>query len=75
MTGFGILQFGMSLKSHDPSQRANSMLSIVGGIIIFTKKDNKTETKDVYKLVLFGSNNITLKEGEEYSHYIEYLFE
>ena len=39
MTGFGILQFGMSLKSHDPSQRANSMLSIVGGIIItFTKE-------------------------------------
>ena len=37
--GFGIVQFGLSLKSHDPSQRANSMLSIVGGIIItFTKE-------------------------------------
>jgi len=39
LTGFGILQFGMSLKSHDPSQKANSMLSIAGGIIItFTKE-------------------------------------
>ena len=37
--GFSIVQIGLSIKSHDPSQRANSMLSIVGGIIItFTKE-------------------------------------
>ena len=35
----GVLQIGMSLKSHDPSQRANGMLTIAGGIVItFTKE-------------------------------------
>lgn len=39
LLGFGILQVGLSLKSHDPSQRANGMLTIAGGIIItFTKE-------------------------------------
>ena len=37
--GFGVLQLGLSLKSHDPSQRANGMLTIAGGIVItFTKE-------------------------------------
>ena len=35
----GVLQLGLSLKSHDPSQRANGMLTIAGGIVItFTKE-------------------------------------
>ena len=35
----GVLQVGLSLKSHDPSQRANGMLTIAGGIVItFTKE-------------------------------------
>ena len=39
LLGFGILQFGLSLKSQDPSQRATSFLTIGGGIIIvFTKE-------------------------------------
>ena len=39
LLGFGILQVGMSLKSHDPSQRANGFLTLAGGIIItFTKE-------------------------------------
>lgn len=39
LTGFGILQFGLALKSHDPSQRSNGILSIAGGIIVtFTKE-------------------------------------
>ncbi len=30
---------GLSLKSHDPSQRANGMLAVAGGIVItFTKE-------------------------------------
>ena len=33
MLGFGVVQFGLSLKSHDPSQRANSILTVAGGII------------------------------------------
>ena len=27
LLGFGVLQLGLSLKSHDPSQRANGMLT------------------------------------------------
>lgn len=39
LLGFGILQIGLSLKSHDPSQRANGMLTMTGGIVItFTKE-------------------------------------
>ena len=39
LLAFGILQLGLSLKSHDPSQRANGMLTIAGGIVItFTKE-------------------------------------
>lgn len=39
LLAFGVLQIGMSLKSHDPSQRANGMLTLAGGIVItFTKE-------------------------------------
>ncbi len=33
LLGFGILQVGLSLKSHDPSQRANGILTVAGGIV------------------------------------------
>ena len=32
--GFGIVQVGLALKSHDASQRANGFLTVAGGIII-----------------------------------------
>lgn len=39
LLAFGIVQVGLSLKSHDPSQRANGFLTLAGGIIItFTKE-------------------------------------
>jgi hypothetical protein len=39
MLGFGIVQVGLSLKSHDASQRANGFLTLLGGVIIaFTKE-------------------------------------
>ena len=39
LLAFGVLQIGMSLKSHDPSQRANGMLTLAGGsVITFTKE-------------------------------------
>lgn len=39
LLGFGILQLGLSFKSHDPSQRANGMLTVAGGlVIVFTKE-------------------------------------
>lgn len=39
LTGMGIMQFGLALKSHDPSQRANSFLTIVGGVVIAFSKE------------------------------------
>ena len=44
LLGFGVLQLGLSLKSHDPSQRANGMLTIAGGIVI-------TITKEILTLI------------------------
>ena len=39
LLGLGIMQVGLSLKSHDPSQRANGFLTLAGGIVItFTKE-------------------------------------
>lgn len=32
LLGFGIVQVGLSLKSHDPSQRANGFLTLAGCI-------------------------------------------
>ena len=36
---FGILHIGLSLKSHDPSQRANGFLTLAGGVIITFAKE------------------------------------
>ena len=47
LLGFGILQVGMSLKSHDPSQRSNGFLTLAGGIII-------TFTKEILSLITGG---------------------
>lgn len=39
LLGWGIVQVGLSLQSHDPSQRSNGFLTLAGGIIItFTKE-------------------------------------
>ena len=34
-----VLQVGLSLKSHDPSQRANGFLTLAGGVIITFAKE------------------------------------
>jgi hypothetical protein len=39
LLGFGVVQVGLSLKSHDPSQRANGFLTVAGGIIITFAKE------------------------------------
>lgn len=39
LLGFGIVQIGLSLKSHDPSQRANGFLTLTGGVIITFAKE------------------------------------
>lgn len=45
--GFGIVQMGMSLKAHDPSQRANGLLGIAGGLMI-------TFAKEILNLIVGG---------------------
>ena len=47
LLGFGIVQIGLSLKSHDPSQRANGFLTLAGGIII-------TFAKEILSLITGG---------------------
>lgn len=48
LLGFGIVQIGLSLKSHDPSQRANGFLTLAGGIII-------TFAKEILTLITGGA--------------------
>ena len=40
MLGFAIVQIGLSLKSHDPSQRANGFLTLAGGVVITFAKES-----------------------------------
>ena len=47
LLGFGIVQIGLSLKSHDPSQRANGFLTLAGGIVI-------TFAKEILNLITGG---------------------
>ena len=39
MLGFAVVQIGLSLKSHDPSQRANGFLTLAGGVVITFVKE------------------------------------
>ena len=52
--GFGVMQIGMSLKSHDPSQRANGIMTFAGGLVI-------TFAKEILSIITGGQkliNNI-----------------
>ena len=39
LLGWGIVQVGLSLQSHDPSQRSNGFLTLAGGIVITFSKE------------------------------------
>jgi len=39
LLGWGIVQVGLSLQSHDPSQRSNGFLTLAGGVIIMFAKE------------------------------------
>lgn len=45
LLGFGVVQIGLSLKSHDASQRANGFMTFFGGIVI-------TFAKNILDLIL-----------------------
>lgn len=36
---FSVVQIGLSIKSHDPSQRANGFLTFAGGVVITFSKE------------------------------------
>lgn len=38
LLGWGVVQIGMSLQSHDPSQRTNGFLCFFGGLLIAMSK-------------------------------------
>ena len=50
LLGFGVVQIGLSLKSHDPSQRANGFLTLAGGVII-------TFAKEILDLIMVKSDS------------------
>ena len=37
--GFGVLQVGLSIQSHDASQRSQGFLCVFGGLVIYFAKD------------------------------------
>lgn len=39
LLGFGVVQIGLSLKGHDPSQRANGFMTLAGGVVIMFAKE------------------------------------
>ena len=39
LLGFGVVQIGLSLKSHDPSQRPTGFLTLAGGLVITFAKE------------------------------------
>lgn len=45
--GFSVVQIGLSIKSHDPSQRANGFLTLAGGVVI-------TFAKEILNLITGG---------------------
>ena len=56
LLGFGIVQVGLSLKSHDTSQRANGFLTLAGGVII-------TFAKEILTLITGQDKSYTVIEG------------
>jgi hypothetical protein len=39
LIGFGVVQIGLSLKSHDASQRANGFMTLAGGVVVTFAKE------------------------------------
>ncbi|MCI8526397.1 MAG: formate hydrogenlyase [Oscillospiraceae bacterium] len=39
LLGWGIVQVGLSIQSHDPSQRSNGFLTVAGGIVVTFSKE------------------------------------
>ena len=59
LLGFGVVQIGLSLKSHDPSQRANGFLTLAGGVIITFAKEILTLITGRYQITQRHKTELT----------------
>ena len=62
LLGFGVVQIGLSLKSHDASQRANGFLTFFGGVIIAFAKDidiYRTADQYIYLIIVASRSGPT----------------
>lgn len=39
LVGWGIVQVGLSIQSHDPTQRSQGFLTLAGGVVVFFAKE------------------------------------
>ena len=44
LLGWGIVQVGLSLQSHDPSQRSQGFLTLAGGLVLRSPKKSSTSS-------------------------------
>ena len=66
--GFGVVQVGMSLKSHDPSQRANGFMTLARRSSYYFRKGNPKYYNRWLKSKrsrLLGKNNLLLNNFKE----------
>ena len=66
--GFGVVQVGMSLKSHDPSQRANGFMTLARRSSYYFRKGNPKYYNRWLKSKrsrLLKKNNLLLKNFKE----------
>ena len=66
--GFGVVQVGMSLKSHDPSQRANGFMTLSRRSSYYFRKGNPKYYNRWLKSKrsrLLGKNNLLLNNFKE----------
>ena len=40
LVGWGIVQVGLSIQSHDPTQRSQGFLTLAGGVVVFFAKES-----------------------------------
>ena len=79
LLGFGIVQIGLSLKSHDASQRANGFLTFFGGVIIAFAKSSSVQSSSLYarnlnsifsmSVILFSFNVVSDQAIELNAHF------
>lgn len=58
LLGFGIVQIGLSLKSQDPSQRANGFLTLANSEFIVMLNQSATDRDELVRLLNISENQL-----------------